>query len=160
LPVLAEVVRLKRDEAAALADGDTTPYDALLDDFEPETRADEIAALFAALRPRLAGPARPRAGIGAERQRRDSVGPSSMPRPRRLQLGPRDRRAPSATISRPGGRIDKAVHPFTSRAPGRDVRITTRIDRRTTRWATAFTATIHETGHAAYEQAHRPRPTR
>src|SRR5690606_12438269 len=51
-PVLAEVVALKREEGAALAaDGDV--YDALLDDYEPDAKAAELEAMFAALRPGL-----------------------------------------------------------------------------------------------------------
>lgn len=52
LPALEEMIRLKREQAAALADGGNA-YDALLDDYEPETSGDEIAAIFDAMRPRL-----------------------------------------------------------------------------------------------------------
>ena len=52
LPVLDEIVRLKREEAEALADGGDL-YDALLDDYEPGARAADLAAMFDALRPRL-----------------------------------------------------------------------------------------------------------
>jgi carboxypeptidase Taq len=51
------------------------------------------------------------------------------------------------------GRLDKAVHPFSS-GSGRDVRITTRVDP-----ANPFNclySTIHETGHGAYEQGIAP----
>jgi carboxypeptidase Taq len=47
------------------------------------------------------------------------------------------------------GRIDKAVHPFSS-GSGIDVRITTRTAR--TIPFNCIYSTIHEVGHAAYEQ--------
>src|SRR6056297_1274900 len=51
-PVLEEVVRLKREEAEALA-GSGDRYDVLIDDFEPGMTAVELAAMFDAMRPRL-----------------------------------------------------------------------------------------------------------
>lgn len=48
------------------------------------------------------------------------------------------------------GRIDKAVHPFSS-GSGLDVRITTRSDPADP--FNCFYSTIHEVGHAAYEQS-------
>ena len=52
LPTLDQVLVLKQDEAAALADGGD-PYDALLDDYEQGMTGAEIAALFDTMRPRL-----------------------------------------------------------------------------------------------------------
>jgi carboxypeptidase Taq len=47
------------------------------------------------------------------------------------------------------GRVDKAVHPFSS-GSGQDVRITTRTNENDP--FNCFYSTIHEVGHAAYEQ--------
>ena len=52
LPVLETVVALRKEEAQALADGNDL-YDALLDNFEPNTSGADIAAMFAAMRPVL-----------------------------------------------------------------------------------------------------------
>ena len=52
LPVLSDVVRLKREEGAALAEGGD-PYDALMDDYEPGATAETVGALFGRMRPRL-----------------------------------------------------------------------------------------------------------
>ncbi|MEY8838555.1 carboxypeptidase M32, partial [Cribrihabitans sp. XS_ASV171] len=52
LPILTEVVALRREEGAALAQGGNI-YDALVEDYEPETTGDQIAAIFDAMRPRL-----------------------------------------------------------------------------------------------------------
>ena len=47
------------------------------------------------------------------------------------------------------GRLDVSTHPFTGGAGPQDVRMTTRFS---ANWAEGFGATIHETGHALYEQ--------
>ena len=52
LPTLQKIVGLKREEAAALADGGAL-YDALLDDYEPGATAAMLRDMFGALRPRL-----------------------------------------------------------------------------------------------------------
>lgn len=140
-PVLAEVLRLKREEAAALAQGGDL-YDALLDDYEPGATAAELSAMFGALRPRLValrerimGAARPAALTG------------DFPEQAQLLLTSEVAVAFGYDMSR--GRIDRAVHPFSS-GSGLDVRITTRTDR-----ADPFNclySTVHEVGHAAYEQ--------
>ena len=61
LPVLNDILMLKREEAAALADGGDL-YDALLDDYEPGATQAQIAALFDAMRPRPCRAARKRPG--------------------------------------------------------------------------------------------------
>ncbi|MCB2068013.1 MAG: hypothetical protein KDE15_15390, partial [Erythrobacter sp.] len=52
LPVLEQIVTLKREEGQALAAGGDV-YDAMVDDYEPGMTGGEIAALFNAMRPRL-----------------------------------------------------------------------------------------------------------
>ncbi|MGR3466355.1 MAG: carboxypeptidase M32 [Shimia sp.] len=141
LPVLKEVVALKREEGQALADGGDV-YDAMVQDYEPGTTGDEIAAVFNALRPGLVDL---RAAI------------LDKPVPQGLQgtFGEAEQLALSSKLAEAfgydmtRGRIDKAVHPFSS-GSGLDVRITTRtspIDP-----FNCFYSTIHEVGHAAYEQ--------
>jgi carboxypeptidase Taq len=55
------------------------------------------------------------------------------------------------------GRIDVSVHPFTSSSSRSDVRITSRFDA-TKDWHMGLIATIHEGGHAIYEQNCGPSP--
>ena len=52
LPVLRQVVALRREEAAALANGGDL-YDALMQDYEPGASGAETAAMFDRMRPRL-----------------------------------------------------------------------------------------------------------
>ena len=52
LPTLRQVIGLKRQEAAALAEGGDL-YDALIDDYEPEATAASLGGMFERMRPRL-----------------------------------------------------------------------------------------------------------
>ncbi|MGR3570755.1 carboxypeptidase M32 [Brevirhabdus sp.] len=141
-PVLAEVVRLRQEEASALAQGRTL-YDALLDDYEPGADAARIGAMFDALRPGLV-------------DLRARILGRPAPDPVCGSFGEAEQMALSAELAQSfgydftRGRIDKAVHPFSS-GSGSDVRITTRTS--TGDPFNSIYSTIHEVGHACYEQA-------
>ncbi len=141
LPVLEEVVTLKREEGQALAAGGDV-YDAMLEDYEPGITGAQIAALFDAMRPRLVAlraavlDQTPPAGVSG-----------SFDEAAQILLSGEVARAFGYDLSR--GRIDKAVHPFSS-GSGNDVRITTRTS--ATDPFNCLYSTIHEVGHAAYEQ--------
>ena len=141
-PVLAHVVALKREEAAALAQGGDL-YDALLDDYEPGATGAELQAMFDALRPRLVA-LRDRV-MGARHQPKPLKGKFSQTKQMRLT----SQLAATFGYDFAHGRIDKAVHPFSS-GSGLDVRITTRTNARDP-FGSVY-STIHEVGHAAYEQ--------
>ena len=140
-PVLEEVVALKREEGAALAQGGDI-YDAMLQDYEPGTAGAEIAAIFDAMRPRLVAL---RAAI-LEKPAPKGVSGSFAPG-KQMKLARKIARAFGYDMSR--GRVDKAVHPFSS-GSGMDVRITTRTAEDDP--FNCLYSTIHEVGHAAYEQ--------
>jgi carboxypeptidase Taq len=145
LPTLAEVVRLRREEGAAIADGGDV-YDALLEGYEPGTTAAELQAMFGALRPRLV----------ALRDRIRGAAPSpevagTFPEDGQMALAREVADAFGYDWSR--GRLDKAVHPFSS-GSGADVRITTRTS--LTDPFNCIYSTIHEVGHATYEQGIAP----
>ncbi len=142
VPVLADIVRLKREEGAALA-GDGDVYDALLDDYEPEATAQTLSSMFESLRPRLVA-LRDRC-LGAERQPAELTGTFAES----AQLTVSAKLAEVFGYDLHHGRIDKAVHPFSS-GSGADVRITTRTDERDP--FNCFYSTVHEVGHASYEQ--------
>ncbi|MBV7409806.1 carboxypeptidase M32 [Maritimibacter sp. DP1N21-5] len=141
-PILETVVALKQAEAQALADGGD-PYDALLDDYEPGATSAQLEAMFDALRPRLVS-LRDRI-MGAAHQPAPLVGTFSE----NAQMKLTREIAKAFGYDMAHGRIDKAVHPFSS-GSGLDVRITTR-----TNAADPFGSiysTVHEVGHACYEQ--------
>ncbi|MFU8823936.1 carboxypeptidase M32 [Yoonia sp.] len=141
LPMLQKVLDLRREEAAAIA-GNTDPYDALLDDYEPGATGASLSAMFAALRPRLVA-------------LREAVLDQPQPAPLQGQFDEAGQLALSQKLAQAfgynldNGRIDKAVHPF-SAGSGLDVRITTRTNPADP--FNCFYSTIHEVGHAAYEQ--------
>ncbi|KMW56732.1 Thermostable carboxypeptidase 1 [Candidatus Rhodobacter oscarellae] len=141
-PTLAEIIALRREEAAALASGGD-PYDALLEDYEPGTSGAEIAAMFDAMRPRLV--ALSDKVLGAERQPAALTGDY----PEAAQIALSTEVAQAFGYDMTHGRIDKAVHPFSS-GSGADVRITTRTDSGDP--FNCIYSTIHEVGHATYEQ--------
>ena len=141
LPVLGQVVALRQEEGAALADGGDA-YDALLDGYEPDLTGEEIASLFKAMRPRIV----------ALRERVMAAPPAPeltghFPKAAQLALSAEIAQAFGYDLTR--GRIDEAVHPFSS-GSFNDVRITTRVDE--TDPLGALYSTIHEVGHAGYEQ--------
>ena len=119
LPTLDEVLVLKQDEAAALADGGD-PYDALLNDYEPGATGAEIAALFDAMRPRLV--ALREQVLGADRQPQPLTG--HFPQETQIRLARICATAFGYDWTR--GRMDIAVHPFSS-GRWQDSRITTRV---------------------------------
>ena len=141
LPILQQVLDLRREEAAAIA-GNADPYDALLDDYYPGATGASLSAMFAALRPRLVAL---RAAV------------LDRPKPPALtglfdeagQLALSTKLALAFGYDLDTGRIDKAVHPFSS-GSGLDVRITTRTNPADP--FNCFYSTVHEVGHAAYEQ--------
>ena len=141
LPMLQKVVDLRREEAAAVA-GNADPYDALLDDYEPGATGAHLSAVFEALRPRLVD-------LRAAILDQPAPAPLTGTFDEAAQLMLSQKLALSFGYGLENGRIDKAVHPFSS-GSGLDVRITTRTN--PTDPFNCFYSTIHEVGHAAYEQ--------
>ncbi|MBN2907274.1 MAG: carboxypeptidase M32 [Rhodobacteraceae bacterium] len=146
LPTLAEVVRLKREEAAALAQGGDL-YDALLDDYEPGATAAGLGAMFDRMRPRLV------------ELRERVMGAATPPAalhgtfPAAGQMAVAHQIATHFGYDWRHGRLDHSVHPFTS-GSGADVRITTRVDEAEP--LGCLYSTLHEVGHGAYEQGIAP----
>ena len=141
LPSLKNILGLRQQEAAALAQGGDL-YDALLDEYEPGASASKIAAMFDALRPGLVDLR------NAIKNRPEGPKVSgTFDEAAQLKLSAELAAAFGYDFNR--GRIDKAVHPFSS-GSGLDVRITTRTTDDDP--FNCFYSTIHEVGHATYEQ--------
>jgi carboxypeptidase Taq len=144
-PWLTKIAGLKRQQADALGYAET-PYDALLDEFEPGATTSEITKTFAALRKDLvplvaaitASPRKPRKEI-LERE---------YPRERQEVFG----QAAAAAIGFDfqAGRLDVTTHPFCSTPGPGDCRITTRYNIH--HFNDAFFGILHEAGHGLYEQ--------
>lgn len=140
LPVLDTMVRLRREEAAAL-DADADPYDVLVDQYEAGIGWRDLDALFKELRPTLVDL---RAAV-MEQPAPDEV-QGEFPAEMQLAFARKLGAAFQYDFNR--GRMDLAVHPFSS-GSGNDVRVTTRTSLRDP--FNCFYSMIHEVGHASYE---------
>jgi carboxypeptidase Taq len=141
LPVLAEIIDLTREKAIALVEKGTY-YDALADEYEPGMSTNDISAMFLELRPTLVS------------LRREILAKDKMPSlggnfDENTQLKLAEELAVTFGYDLSKGRIDQAIHPFSS-GSGDDVRITTRTDPEDP--FNCIYSTIHEVGHATYEQ--------
>ncbi|MDR7039402.1 carboxypeptidase Taq [Methylobacterium sp. BE186] len=146
-PALAEVLRLQREIGRAKGERlGLSPYDALLDGYDPGLRQGRIDPLFAQLRDFLPG-------LVAEARARQAAEPAPIPLDgpfpveRQRQVGLALMGAMGFDFTR--GRLDVSLHPFCGGATD-DVRITTRYDEADV--TRALLGVLHETGHALYEQ--------
>lgn len=143
-PHLDRLVKLKKQVADAIGwSGER--YDALLDDFEPGMTTAEVEALFNDLVPALKPVADEILTAAGER-------PEFLSRTYEIdkqedfcrwlveQLG----------FDMSAGRFDVSPHPFTTHVGRGDVRQTTRYEEN--RLLMSIRASIHETGHALFEQ--------
>jgi len=145
-PWLTKMLDLKRKEAACLGSASGHPYDALLEGYEPGETCESLTKLFDAMKPRLVALIERTADSG-------KVAPLEILE-RRYPAAAQEKLAREAAAAIGfdvnAGRLDISVHPFCSGiAPG-DTRITTRYDEQF--FGDAFFGTLHETGHAMYEQ--------
>lgn len=144
-PYLEKLLRLTLRKAECI--GYTKdPYDPLLDEYEPWMKSGELSSIFDALAPRLTDLVQ---RIGARSKRKEP----------RVDLGSFDEKkqqAVSLAIMKmmgfdfASGRLDVSAHPFTTALGPQDIRITTRYDKKNL--VSSIYSTIHETGHALYEQ--------
>ncbi len=142
-PHLEKVIALTREMAAALEAPNA--YDALLEDFEPGMTEEALRTLFGELKPELV--------TLLDKIKGAPNPPSQEPvlrhYPRSGQEAFSRRVMADMGYDLGAGRLDASAHPFTS-GTFADVRITTRYDENFLNMA--LFGTIHETGHALYEQ--------
>jgi carboxypeptidase Taq len=142
---LGNIVRLQRSQAECLGYEDS-PYDALLEEYEPGTRSRDLVTLFEALRRELVPLVT--AILDSPKRPDDSLLDRDYPVDRQRLFGEQIAAVIGFDFER--GRLDTAAHPFcTGIGPG-DSRITTRYDPRD--FTESFTGILHEVGHALYEQ--------
>jgi carboxypeptidase Taq len=147
LPSLSEVLRLQR--AIGQAKGERlglSPYDALLNDYEPGGRSARIDALFDDLAGFLPGLTED--ALAAQSRRPMPIEPEGpFAIESQKQLGLKMMAVLGYDFDR--GRLDISTHPFCGGGDN-DVRITTRYDEAD--FARSMMGVLHETGHAIYEQ--------
>ena len=143
-PYLEKIVELSREYAGYFA-----PYrhvtDPMIDDYDAGMTTESVRTLFAALRRELVPLVH---AICDQPASDDRCLRGAFAEPKQLELS-------VAVVKRLGydferGRLDKTHHPFCTKFSAGDVRITTRVDEGDI--GQALFSTIHESGHAMYEQ--------
>lgn len=144
-PWLEKVFALKRQEADCLG-YQATPYDALLEEYEPGCRSEDLQPIFTALRTELA----PLLSsiVGSRRHDHPAILHREYPIDRQRIFGEEVAAVLGFDFER--GRLDPTIHPFFSTVGPGDCRITTSYC--PNGFASTFFALLHEVGHALYEQ--------
>lgn len=141
-PVLKKVLNKTREQAQLLG-YENSPYDALLDIYEPNMTSQRLNELFNPLRDFLTDLIKQvDAGI------QPNLPKATYPIEQQVKLN-RDIAAKLGYDFK-AGRIDESPHPFSINFHPTDVRITTRYDK--SNFWVSLGSTIHEVGHALYEQ--------
>lgn len=151
-PSLKEIVRINQIIAQHLG-YEANPYDALLDLFEPELTAGHTEKVFSTVKIALVDLVKK---IQKSKQYVSSSplidGKFSYPESEQKRLSQFVMRRMGYDFD--AGRMDVSAHPFTTNVDRYDVRITTRYKELDFR--DSYSSSVHETGHALYEQAVNP----
>jgi len=144
---LDEILQLKREAGSLLSDGtDRSPYEALVDEYEPDARVEELQSVFDSVRKPLVELI---SQIGDAEKQPDSAAIEGI-------FPVQDQRDFSHCVAeRIGfdfdrGRLDETSHPFCTTLGPHDCRILTRYDPHVL--SPGLFGTMHEAGHGMYEQ--------
>ncbi|MGL6172771.1 MAG: carboxypeptidase M32 [Vibrio sp.] len=142
----AEVVKLSQEEAQIRAEATgKTPYDAMLELYEPGTTTEQLNRVFSDVKTWLSS----LIDTVIEKQSCESfIAPQGYyPAESQKALGLDVMQLLQFDFNH--GRLDQSVHPFCGGVPS-DVRITTRYNEN--EFVQSLMGIVHETGHARYEQ--------
>ncbi|MFO0714062.1 MAG: carboxypeptidase M32 [Sandaracinus sp.] len=142
LPALRTLRDLTLERARAI-DPHRHPYEVLLEEYDPGTTVESLRAMFARLRDGLV----PLIEAIATRPQLPSI-EDTVPLEAQWRLSTAV--ASSLGFDFDGGRLDRSEHPFSTGQGEGDVRITAHLSERDL--LGGLGGTIHETGHALYEQ--------
>jgi len=145
LPNLRTVLSLKREEAEYLGYQDS-PYNALLDVYEPGSTIAALRPMFAQVKARLV-PLLNKIQQSSV-QIDDTILFHTFDQARQLEFGRLVLIAMGYDFER--GRLDLAAHPFTTSFHPTDVRVTTRVHEHDLQ--SCLFSCIHEGGHGLYDQ--------
>jgi carboxypeptidase Taq len=148
-PHVEKLYHLKRQQAECLG-YKSRPYDALLDDFEPDAKTADVSRTLAGLRAELV----PLVQAIMESGRAAPVEILEREYPIAAQEAFAKAAAAAIGFEFDRGRLDVTHHPFCSGVGPHDCRLTTRYDGRF--FNSAFFGTLHEAGHGIYDQGLRP----
>ncbi len=145
LPNLRRVLSLKREEAQYLG-YEESPYNALLDIYEPGSAIATLRPVFARLKARLIPLLRKitRSTVRID----DGILRYTYDQARQLEFGRLVLIAMGYDFER--GRLDLSTHPFTTSFHPTDVRVTTRVHEHELQ--SCLFSCIHEGGHGLYDQ--------
>jgi carboxypeptidase Taq len=144
-PHLQKVLDLNRQMADCWGYVDS-PYDALLDEYEPGMRTAQLRSLFAELRADISSI------LGPAVERSAAIPEDSLQGTYPIQAQQALNRKVAAAIGFDfeAGRIDTTTHPFCSTLGPGDCRLTTRYNERN--FTQSLYGILHEAGHGLYEQ--------
>lgn len=145
LPWLEKVITLKKKEAE-LVGYEHSPYDALLDYHEPGMTVRKTEEVLNELKKFLVP------FIAKIKNSKIKIKPETIKGkfPIEKQAAFNKKIAQKIGFDFESGRIDQSAHPFSTSFHPSDARITTRYDENNIMYSVG--STIHETGHALYEQ--------
>jgi carboxypeptidase Taq len=149
-PVLRKIISLNQ-RMAEVQGYEDSPYDALLDEYEPGLTVKQLDPVFAKLKADIVPLLKaiqnsgyiPEAGF---------INEGFFPVEKQLQFSQMILREMGFDFD--AGRLDLAPHPFSSGSSSMDVRLTTRVDERDV--FSALSSSMHEGGHGMYEQGVNP----
>lgn len=141
-----EVVKLSQEEAKILSDNfDVTPYEAMMDKFEPDLKVDDVDTQFNQIKtwlPDLISKV-------CQKQRVNKTLPIThtfdIDKQKKLCVEIME----LLGFNFQKGRLDESIHPFCGGVK-EDIRVTTRFNNSS--FLQSLFGAIHETGHARYEQ--------
>lgn len=142
-PFLDKLIGMSRKKAELLGYQDH-PYDALLDQYEPDTTTQQVSQIFATLKQGIVPLLQK---IAQSKQIDDSFLHGSFAHEKQLEFAHLILKDMGYNIEH--GRLDLSTHPFSSSSHPTDSRITTRIH--PTSLMSCISVILHEAGHALYE---------
>ncbi|MFO0774349.1 MAG: carboxypeptidase M32 [Nitrospiraceae bacterium] len=149
-PSLSEILALKKEEVGYLG-YEGSPYNALLDLYEPGSTVTTLTPLFAQIKARLV-PLLKRV-LASSVTIDDSLLHKTYDHARQLEFGRLVLTAMGYNFEQ--GRLDVSAHPFTTSFHPTDVRVTTRVFEQDL--PSCLYSCIHEGGHGLYDQGLNPR---
>lgn len=144
-PYLKEVLSCVREIAKVKSQKfSCSPYDALLDEYDPGSTSDEIKAIFTTLKQKLPNLTQKI----QDKQQDESVVPlPEMDTAKQKLISKKIVEMMGFDFTK--GRLDESEHPFCRGNPD-DIRLTTRYDKHN--FLSGIMASMHEAGHGLYEQ--------
>lgn len=149
-PVLRKIVSLNQRMAEAQGYEDS-PYDALLDEYEPGLTVKQLDPLFAKLKAEIVPLLKAIQNSGYTPET-GFLHEGFFPTDKQMEFSRMVLRDMGFDFE--AGRLDLAPHPFSSGVGSLDVRLTTRVDERDV--FSALSSSMHEGGHGMYEQGVNP----